>query len=164
MMPATSDFETHVTHREPFIVRSSMSSQEGVQTSLDSVLNWKVAQWSNIDYLRETVGPEENILVETIVPNSQLSSTFGFSGRAYKSKMTFSSFLDRHFGKNNANTPPGTSEFLNLQDGYFRGDGIWNSPLQKLQADIPVPECLASRAENISSVNMWMSNAPEGIV
>ena len=70
--------------------------------------------------------------------------------------MTFATFLDRNFGQN-ANSD-GTHELLNVPGSYLF-DKIWSNPLKKLKADIPVPQCLASRSANITSVNMWMSNA-----
>jgi hypothetical protein len=156
-MPTTSDFEEHISRREPFVVRSN-------DTALDAMLGWSVGQWTSADYLREQVGAEESVLVERRAKQQdKTSSRFGFGGGVYKSKMTFASFLaDSNFDKNDHHQESSAGNvFLNLQDGYFR-DGIWNSPLQKLQKDVPVPPCLSSRGENVSSVNMWMSNAQEG--
>jgi len=155
VMPSPSDFEEFVNRREPFITHtSSKDGEEGNKGTLDSALNWQVSQWSNVDYLRSTVG-DGNVLVEKTqegVKNMQ----FGFSSSAFKRKTSFATFLDDNFSKESV-----SNEFLNLQEGYFR-DSIWNSPLGKLKKDIPVPTCLASHEDNITAVNLWMSNAPEG--
>lgn len=154
-MPTTSEFEEFVNRREPFITHTSSENGETEhKSSLDSALKWKVGQWSNLDYLRSAVG-DESVLVEKS-QDSIKNMQFGFSSSAFKRKTSFSAFLDDNFGKESV-----TNEFLNLQEGYFR-DGIWNSPLSNLQEDIPVPACLASHENNITAVNLWMSNAPEG--
>jgi oxalate decarboxylase/phosphoglucose isomerase-like protein (cupin superfamily) len=153
-MPSNSDFEDFVKRREPFVTRTSQRESDKV-TSLDSALGWTVQQWSDKNYIRNKVG-EENVLIEKLFKDGIGHPKFGFSSGVYKRKISFASFMDSNFGNSGV-----SGEFLNLQEGYFR-DGKWNSPLHKLKSDVPVPLCLKSREDNLTSVNLWMSNVPEG--
>ena len=66
-MPSTLEFEESVSRREPFVTRTSKgrAEAEGMISTLDSALQWKVSQWSDTSYLRRTVG-DEYVVVENL--------------------------------------------------------------------------------------------------
>lgn len=160
VIPSSHDFDGYINRREPFVIRSrSDRFGQEEESNLDSLFNWKTDQWSNMDYLRNMVGPDENIIVEKSVQTMSIEPILGFGAGSFKMKMNFLSFLDSMLGQSSGDN--GAFHVLNYYDGFLRDD-IWSSPLYQLRNDVPVPIFLESLAENVSSVAMWMSNTPKG--
>ena len=139
-VPSSEDFHRHLINREPFIIRSGVS-----------LFPWRTDNWTDVSYLKAMAG-EESVLVERRAGGAKYAP-FGFSAGVYRVKTSFQEFL--------AETIDGIShpnDYLNVQHGFFR-DGMWSSPLNRLKEDIPVPTLLKNIETNITSINMWMSNA-----
>eukprot|EP01032_Pedospumella_encystans_P023966 gene23966-27119_t len=150
-----TEFAEHVNHREPFIVRLGSAKE------LNTALGWNIQAWKGEAgkiYLRQAVGEEELVLVESRAHKASTPSSggdnFGFGLSVHRKMLSFDHVLANDF----TNEYKNESLYINIQEPPTSGE-VYRTPLHLLKQDIPPPSMLNPVWSNITEVNLWMGIA-----